>query len=182
MWAVYGDGLSARRGEVDVTLGHGNRCRILASNVSHVICMTGPKVDVVSASTIPVALRIRGQPAVCAAEASQCSFTYDWSTTAIVHSAVVEAKGDASWQIRVQGDYFNISAAPIIRAGPTLCRLTEFVSSKELVCSAPPLMVGSNMISLQTSWGVAAATPHWYALRDRTLRALKDRVPNHSNC
>ena len=36
--AIYGDGLSTRRGDIDVTIG-GNNCRVLTSNTSHVTCV-----------------------------------------------------------------------------------------------------------------------------------------------
>ena len=156
---LEGDGLSMRRGDIDVSVG-GVRCAVFSANVSHVSCITGAVADTSSSSTATVVLKVRGVTSACSA--APCTYTYDNSRTPKITGASVLSTTASKWTIQIDGSGFASpsSANSIMLGGVTGCvpKGVDDTASK-ITCEADPPLSGYQVVTLSHDWGHALGTP-----------------------
>ena len=150
---LFGDGLSNRGGDVDVTIG-GSRCTVLAANISSISCITGRAATTSASSSGTVVVQVRGVTASCSM--SPCTFLYDADITPRIYVISVLSRSLASWRIRISGSRFLLPGTlqTITIGGVTPC--TPVVGFDSMIeCESPPPLSGKQLVTLSNVNGYA---------------------------
>ncbi len=92
-----------QRGQVRVG---GRRCRVVATNASHVSCVTPVAADLLNSSAAPIVLTVRSEAASCLV-ATPCEYSYDRAITPVITAATVTSAREAGsdWNIVLNGSF-----------------------------------------------------------------------------
>ena len=159
---LSGDGFSSRKGDVDVMIGTGGRCRIRSVTPSTVVCATGAAADMATTTAdLPIKLRVRGVPAnLTTGHSSPFTYSYDRTKTPLLSSAAWVSTSGSSWTLRLVGSALD-SPPLAIRVGPLACTPTSDVSATHVVADCPPPYQGSQVVTISNAHGVALSDPRW---------------------
>ncbi len=162
---LYGDGLSDRLADVAVVVG-GSACKVVATNFSHVSCVTGA-VTGNSDMSATIDLSVRGVAASCA---GSCSYTYASALTPRLTSATVTSHTATTWTLSLSGSGF---ASPptdnIVFIGSTQCTPITG-SATSLTCESVPPMSGLQTVRLtHAAWGQAKGNGQLPQIQGATL-------------
>ena len=169
---LRGDGFSARRGDLEVTVG-GMRCAVISTSASLVTCRTPPASDVTVDSTASVVIRVRGAAAMCTA--ALCTIDYATARTPRLTDVNVSSTNATHWTLVVQGSFgadFDKDTASVRVSDPNCifgllpslsCGTDLYAAScvilswtpTFLTCVTPTPHGGNQMISMMTKWGAA---------------------------
>ena len=153
---LYGDGLSERVGDLDVRLGT-SRCRVVATNVSHITCISSAAAALSTDSTVAIDVKVRGVQASCP---TSCTYNYAMANTPKLSFAQIVSTTASKWQVKVQGENLATpSSQNTIFIGSTPCIPTGTGSSLEVICESDPPLSGTQVVTLLHSDGAAAGTP-----------------------
>lgn len=153
---LYGDGLSDRLGDLDVSIG-GVRCALFAANASQVSCVTGA---VVSAGAQAVALSVRGTVASCVP--GTCLYNYAEAATPKLSGASIVSTTPTQWTVGLVGSGFLLpsSANSILLGGVTPCVPVGTADTATAVtCTCDPPLSGDQVVTLTNQNGAALGVP-----------------------
>ena len=168
---LQGDGFSSSKGDVDVIIGSGSRCKVYSTNVSHITCMTraAPAIEVGLSLSATVTLSVRGVGAGCMA--ASCTFLYDYAHTSIVTGAQILSRSSTTYVMSITGTNVGISGAAVLIGGSTPCVLQTIVSMEQITCMSVPPPAGSHAVTLSNDWGSALGMPRWPQVTGTDLTA-----------
>ena len=169
--SLTGDGLSSRRGDVDIRIG-GVHCRVLSANVSHASCLTGAAPSTIHDTAVPIVLRVRGVQATCVP--GGCQYTYSTASTPAVAAATVVSTSETTWTVRISGLRFATPAAlNTIKIGRIECVPTGAGSNdaNEITCTSAPPLSGAQVITIVSPDGAAQGSPTLPTIQGTALSA-----------